>query len=192
MVSEFRLEALLPSYSHFVCQSPPANPLCKGIRSASDHICLYPRRPNINTPADQREPGLPPYLPELQMPPEAILNYNQTVLSVKGITTGKQYMSRTIALSFIEFSIQRSSLRLLRIPRWSAWKNEGGVGQGPPKGHLGRGFKWTDVFFCLDKGGNAGPSGPKEIHVSWCIWPTWHEALWAVVSGSWWCIDWPI
>ena len=58
-------------------------------RSASDHTCLNPRRPNINTPADQREPGLPPYLPELQMPPEAILNYNQTVLSVKGITTGK-------------------------------------------------------------------------------------------------------
>ena len=78
------------------------------VRSASDHICLNPRRPNINTPADQREPGLPPYLPELQMPPEAILNYNQTVLSVKGITTGEQYMSRTIALSFIEFSIQRA------------------------------------------------------------------------------------
>ena len=58
------------------------------VRSASDHTCLNPRRPNINTPADQREPGLPPYLPELQMPPEAILNYNQTVLSVKGITTG--------------------------------------------------------------------------------------------------------
>ena len=86
-------------------------------RLASDHTCLYSRRPNINTPADQREPGLPPYLPELQMPPEAILNYNQTVLSVKGITTGEQYMSRTIALSFIEFSIRRSSLRLLRIPR---------------------------------------------------------------------------
>ena len=30
MISEFWLEAMLPSYSHFVCPSPPANPLCIG------------------------------------------------------------------------------------------------------------------------------------------------------------------
>jgi len=56
---------------------------------------LDPRRPNVNTPADQREPGLPPYIPELQMPPEAILNYNQTVLSVRGITTAPTELEST-------------------------------------------------------------------------------------------------
>ena len=41
MVSEFRLEAVLPSYSHFVCQSPPANPLCTGTNSTAD---VWPNR----------------------------------------------------------------------------------------------------------------------------------------------------
>jgi hypothetical protein len=40
------------------------------------HI-LDPRRPNMNTPPEMREPGLPPYIPELALPPEMILNYNQ-------------------------------------------------------------------------------------------------------------------
>ena len=56
---------------------------------------LDPRRPNMNTPPDQREPGLPPYIPELQLPPESVLNYNQTVLSAKGITTAHTGLEST-------------------------------------------------------------------------------------------------
>jgi len=56
---------------------------------------LDPRRPNVNTPMDQREPGLPPYIPELVLAPEAILNYNQTVLSVRGIATAATGLEST-------------------------------------------------------------------------------------------------
>ena len=46
---------------------------------------LDPRRPNMNTPIEMREPGLPPYIPELQFPPEVVLNYNQSVAAPRGI-----------------------------------------------------------------------------------------------------------
>ena len=38
-----------------------------------------PRRPGLDTPAHLREPGSPPYMPELPVPSESILNYNQPV-----------------------------------------------------------------------------------------------------------------
>ena len=56
---------------------------------------LDPRRPNMNTPADQREPGLPAYLPELKLPPESILNYNQSVTGAKGIVTAPTGLEST-------------------------------------------------------------------------------------------------
>jgi len=56
---------------------------------------LDPRRPNMNTPADQREPGLPAYLPELKLPPESILNYNQSVTGAKGIITAPTGLEST-------------------------------------------------------------------------------------------------
>ena len=34
---------------------------------------------------EMREPGLPPYVPELMFPPEVILNYNQTISGVTNI-----------------------------------------------------------------------------------------------------------
>lgn len=46
-----------------------------------------PRRPALNTPAHLREPGIPPYIPELPVPHENIMNYNQTVLGIRGIGT---------------------------------------------------------------------------------------------------------
>jgi hypothetical protein len=49
---------------------------------------LDPRRPNMNTPMEMREPGLPPYIPELQFPPEVVLNYNQSVAMPRGIRFG--------------------------------------------------------------------------------------------------------
>ena len=47
---------------------------------------LDPRRPSVTTPPEMREPGLPPYVPELVFPPEVILNYNQTLTRVQGIS----------------------------------------------------------------------------------------------------------
>ena len=56
---------------------------------------LDPRRPNMNTPPDQREPGLPGYMPELKLPPESILNYNQSVTAAKGIITAPTGLEST-------------------------------------------------------------------------------------------------
>jgi hypothetical protein len=56
---------------------------------------LDPRRPNMNTPPDMREPGLPPYIPELQLPPEAVLNYNQSVLMARDLVTAPTGLEST-------------------------------------------------------------------------------------------------
>lgn len=56
---------------------------------------LDPRRPNVNTPPEMREPGLPPYVPELVFPPEVILNYNQSLTRVKGIVTAATGLEST-------------------------------------------------------------------------------------------------
>jgi ER membrane protein complex subunit 1 len=45
-----------------------------------------PRRPALNTPAHLREPGIPPYIPELPLPHENVMNYNQTILGIRGMT----------------------------------------------------------------------------------------------------------
>lgn len=56
---------------------------------------LDPRRPSINTPPEMREPGLPPYIPELVFPPEVILNYNQTVVGARGIVSASTGLEST-------------------------------------------------------------------------------------------------
>jgi len=43
-----------------------------------------PRRPALNTPAHLREPGIPPYIPELALPHENVMNYNQTLQGIRG------------------------------------------------------------------------------------------------------------
>jgi len=55
-----------------------------------------PRRPALNTPAHLREPGIPPYLPELPLPHESILNYNQTVVGVRGVTASPSGLESTV------------------------------------------------------------------------------------------------
>jgi hypothetical protein len=60
----------------------------------SRHL-LDPRRPNMNTPMEMREPGLPPYIPELQFPPEFVLNYNQSVAQPRGIATAPTDLEST-------------------------------------------------------------------------------------------------
>jgi len=55
---------------------------------------LDPRRP-INPTPDHREEGLMPYLPELPIPAENIINYNQTVINVKEIITAPATLEST-------------------------------------------------------------------------------------------------
>lgn len=45
---------------------------------------LDPRRPQTVTP-EMREEGVVPYIPELPLPFEAFINYNQTLARVRGI-----------------------------------------------------------------------------------------------------------
>jgi len=54
-----------------------------------------PRRPALNTPAHLREPGIPPYTPEIPVPHESILNYNQSVLGIRGIVTSPSGLEST-------------------------------------------------------------------------------------------------
>lgn len=47
---------------------------------------LDPRRP-VTSPEKAREEGIIPYMPELPLPHEIIVNYNQTVANMRGIHT---------------------------------------------------------------------------------------------------------
>jgi len=55
-----------------------------------------PRRPALSTPAHLREPGIPPYTPEIPVPHESILNYNQSVESIRGIVTSPSGLESTV------------------------------------------------------------------------------------------------
>lgn len=55
---------------------------------------LDPRRP-VNPTALHREEGLIPYVPEIIVPPQNILNYNQTVARVRGIETAPSGLEST-------------------------------------------------------------------------------------------------
>ena len=54
-----------------------------------------PRRPPLNAPARLREPGIPPYIPELAVPHESIINYNQTLLGVRNIVSSPSGLEST-------------------------------------------------------------------------------------------------
>jgi hypothetical protein len=57
-------------------------------------VFVDPRRPITVTP-EMREEGVIPYMPELPMPSDAIINYNQTVQRVKGIHTSPSGLEST-------------------------------------------------------------------------------------------------
>lgn len=59
-------------------------------------VFVDPRRPLVAaaTP-EMREEGIIPYLPELPVPPEAMINYNQTVANVKGIYVAPSSLEST-------------------------------------------------------------------------------------------------
>merc|ERR1719309_312916 len=56
-----------------------------------------PRRPPLNavSPHVMREPGIPPYIPELAVMHESILNYNQTLQGVRDIVTSPSGLEST-------------------------------------------------------------------------------------------------
>lgn len=55
---------------------------------------LDPRRP-INMLMEHREEGLIPYAPELPIPNESLINYHQTLLAIKKITTSPTILEST-------------------------------------------------------------------------------------------------
>lgn len=57
-------------------------------------MLLDPRRP-VATPNQPREEGVIPYIPELIMPSENIINYNQSVVRIKGIHTAPSGLEST-------------------------------------------------------------------------------------------------
>lgn len=57
-------------------------------------IFLDPRRPTNMTP-EHREEGLIPYMPELPIPSESMINYDKTLLSVKGLVSSPAMLEST-------------------------------------------------------------------------------------------------
>lgn len=57
-------------------------------------LFLDPRRP-INMMMEHREEGLIPYMPELPIPSESIINYDQSLMKVRGITTSPAQLEST-------------------------------------------------------------------------------------------------
>ena len=57
---------------------------------------LDPRRPAPSTPPHLREPGIPPYIPELTVPHESILNYKEKVESIRGVLTSPSGLESTV------------------------------------------------------------------------------------------------
>lgn len=57
-------------------------------------IFLDPRRPIIMT-MDHREEGLIPYAPELPIPSESIINYDQSLVRIKGLSTSPAMLEST-------------------------------------------------------------------------------------------------
>jgi len=57
---------------------------------------LDPRRPAPSTPAHLREPGIPPYIPELPRPHESMLNYKEKVEAIRGVVTSPSGLESTV------------------------------------------------------------------------------------------------
>lgn len=68
--------------------------LSSGAVAEMSWALLDPRRP-VTSPEKAREEGIIPYMPELPMPHEIIINYNQTVANIKGIHTAPSSLEST-------------------------------------------------------------------------------------------------
>lgn len=58
-------------------------------------VLLDPRRPTVPMTNDMKEEGLLQYTPELPLPSEAAINYNQTVINVKNMHTSPSGLEST-------------------------------------------------------------------------------------------------
>lgn len=56
---------------------------------------LDPRRHSMISPEKQREEGIIPYIPELPLQPEAMINYNLSVARIAGIHTAPSGLEST-------------------------------------------------------------------------------------------------
>lgn len=56
---------------------------------------LDPRRHSMISPDKQREEGIIPYIPELPLQHESMINYNQTVAKISGIYTAPSGLEST-------------------------------------------------------------------------------------------------
>lgn len=61
---------------------------------------LDPRRPAPSTPANLREPGIPPYIPELPYPHESVLNYKEKVEAIRGVVTSPSGLESTVMMIY--------------------------------------------------------------------------------------------
>lgn len=55
---------------------------------------LDPRRP-VTSPEKAREEGIIPYIPELPLPHESVINYNQSIARISGIHTSPSGLEST-------------------------------------------------------------------------------------------------
>ncbi|XP_055615709.1 ER membrane protein complex subunit 1 isoform X2 [Toxorhynchites rutilus septentrionalis] len=68
--------------------------LSTGVVAEMSWALLDPRRP-VTSPEKAREEGIIPYMPELPMPHEILINYNQTIANLKGIHTAPSGLEST-------------------------------------------------------------------------------------------------
>lgn len=68
--------------------------LSSGAIAEMSWALLDPRRP-VTSPEKAREEGIIPYMPELPMPHEILVNYNQTIANLKGIHTAPSGLEST-------------------------------------------------------------------------------------------------
>ena len=60
-----------------------------------------------------REPGIPPYIPELPVPHENVMNYNQTVLGIRGGQKISLFLLLANQRIFFSLSLSLSSITSL-------------------------------------------------------------------------------
>lgn len=76
-------------------------------------VILDPRRPFASTP-EMKEEGVIPYMPEIPIPTETMINYNRTLHRTRGIVTSPSGLEST-SLVFVyglgKICFQRKRLR---------------------------------------------------------------------------------
>uniref|UniRef100_A0A4W5PP35 ER membrane protein complex subunit 1 n=1 Tax=Hucho hucho TaxID=62062 RepID=A0A4W5PP35_9TELE len=118
MVSCTSLVDIMPSFSiisiviHFALAISFSVGLPSGAILSLPKMFLDPRRPEVVT-EHSREENLIPYAPEMPIRTEWFINYNQTVLRVKGIYTAPSGLESTCLVSLWSITVVSNLFRLL-------------------------------------------------------------------------------